>query len=103
MNGEYHITYEYGLMGISGGNGVSGFPRGQWIHVGITISSSQTQFWANGNLMGTVAIGNTCSGNYLFGAFTDGYEFPARMNDIHVWNKICVQSEIQNCMNGNYL
>jgi hypothetical protein len=71
-----------------------------WSHVAYTLSSGTITAYINGESIGTVSW--FPSGTFTLGAYNDTYRYPGTLSDIHIWNKACTQSEIENCMNQYY-
>lgn len=101
----FQVNYHGGYLSVGWTNTASGYSKGRWMHVAVTVSSTRTEFYRDGKYINGQDSGNSDLSNIkLFAAnSSDGYYLPAKVNDIHIWNKVCTAEEIQNCMNQVYV
>lgn len=106
LDGDRFVTYDYGKLGWNGGTDFNdSWNKNLWTHLALCCSTTETYVYKDGILVATasgISLANR-NGGFMLGGHSAGYEFPARINDIHLWNKQCSETEVENCMNGTYL
>jgi len=108
---QYIFFQDYGRLYVSGGylyhynpcgygtTTSTPVPMNQWAHVAVTFDypSSQIRIYLNGILVGSGSMGCPYGGTLNIG-YSNGDSFGGRMDDVHIWNVVRTQSQIQSDM-----
>lgn len=69
---------------------------GQWIHCVAIGNVNSFSFYIDGNLVGTETFTyRTLSGNFQFGASTDGYGLNGKLDQIRIFNRALTEQEVK--------